>query len=88
LAWAIEYTETAQRQLRKFDKSEARRILDFLDQRIAKLEDPRTLGNAMQGSLGAFWTYRVGDYRVLCDIQDANVRVLVIRIGNRKEVYR
>ena len=88
MAWAIEYTETAQRQLRKLDKPTARRILDFLDQRIAKLEDPRTNGKALQGPLGAFWSYRVGDYRVVCDIQDAALRVLVIRIGNRKEVYR
>jgi mRNA interferase RelE/StbE len=88
LAWAIEYTETAQRQLRKLDKPTARRILDFMDERIAGAKDPRSVSKALQGPLGSFWSYRVGDFRVICEIQDPAIRILVIRIGNRKEVYR
>jgi mRNA interferase RelE/StbE len=88
LAWTIEYAETARKQLRKLDKLAARRIVDFMDERIAPSDDPRELGKALKGSLGDLWRYRVGDYRVLCDIQDGVLTVLVLRIGNRREVYR
>jgi mRNA interferase RelE/StbE len=88
LAWIIEYTDTAKQQLSKLDKPSARRIMDYMDERIAVLDNPRSTGKALTGPLGGFWRYRVGDYRVICDIQDAAVRVLVVRIGNRKNVYR
>jgi len=88
LAWKIKYAETPKKQLRKLDKSAARRIVDFMDERIAPLDDPRELGKALKGSLGDLWRYRVGDYRVLCDIQDGVLTVLVLQIGNRREIYR
>ncbi len=88
MAWTIEYTETARRELRKIDKPVARRILDFLDNRVAKQDDPRKLGRALSGPLGNLWRYRVGDYRVICNIQHQTVTVLVLRIGHRREVYR
>ena len=88
MAWTIEYTETAKKQLRKLDKLAARRIVDFMDERVAPSDDPRTLGKALKGSLGDPWRYRVGDYRILCDIQDGVLTVLVLQIGNRREVYR
>lgn len=88
MAWIIEYTDTAKQQLSKLDKPSARRIMDYMDERIAVLDNPRSTGKALTGPLGGFWRYRVGDYRVICDIQDAAVRVLVVRIGNRKNVYR
>jgi mRNA interferase RelE/StbE len=88
LAWTIEYAETAKKQLRKLDKVLARRIVDFMDERIARSDNPRELGKTLKGSLGDLWRYRVGDYRVLCDIQDGVLTVLVLQIGNRREVYR
>jgi mRNA interferase RelE/StbE len=88
LAWAIEYAETAKKQLRKLDKSVARRIVDFMDERVSQGDDPRTLGKALKGSLGDLWRYRVGDYRILCDIEEQVLTVLVLQIGNRREVYR
>ena len=88
MAWTIEYAETAKKQLRKLDKPSARRIVDFMDERVAPSDDPRTLGKALKGSLGDLWRYRVGDYRILCDIQDGVLTVLVLQIGNRREVYR
>jgi mRNA interferase RelE/StbE len=88
LAWIIEYTDTAKEQLSKLDKPSARRIMDYMEERIAVLDNPRSTGKALTGPLGGFWRYRVGDYRVICDIQDAVVRVLVVRIGSRKNVYR
>ena len=88
MAWTVDYTETAQKQLRKLDKQVARRILDFLDERVAASEDPRSIGKALSGPLGSFWRYRIGEYRLICDIQDGQLRVLVVQIGNRREVYR
>ncbi len=70
MAWTIDYTDTAKQQLRKLDKHMARRIVDFMDERIAGLENPRSSGKALTGPLGGFWRYRVGDFRVVCDIQD------------------
>jgi len=89
LAWTIEYTETARKQLRKLDKQIARRILDFINERISGEHNPRDTGKALTGNLlGAFWRYRIGDFRIICDIQDAKLCVLVVQIGNRREVYR
>ena len=88
MAWTVDYTETARKQLRKLDKQVARRILDFLDERVAAAEEPRSTGKALTGPLGSFWRYRVGEYRIICDIQDGRLRVLVVQIGNRCEVYR
>jgi mRNA interferase RelE/StbE len=88
LAWAIEYAASATAQLRKLDKPVARRILDFMDERIAPLQDPRSTGKALTGPLGGFWRYPVGDCRVICDIQDGALVVLVVQVGNRREVYR
>ncbi|MHB9100933.1 MAG: type II toxin-antitoxin system RelE family toxin [Sulfuricella sp.] len=89
MVWTIDYTESARRQLRKLDKQTARRILDFMDERIAAQEDPRNTGKALTGPmLGAYWRYRIDDYRIICDIQDGALCVLVIEIGNRREVYR
>ena len=89
MAWRIELTASAVRQLGKLDKAEAKRLTTFLRQRIAALDDPRSMGKALTGpQLGAFWRYRVGDYRIICDIQDRVLCVLVIEIGNRREVYR
>jgi mRNA interferase RelE/StbE len=88
LAWTIEYADTAKGQLRKLDKQTARRIVDFMDERIAGLENPRNSGKALTGPRGGFWRYRVGDCRVICDIQDDALRVLVVQVGNRREIYR
>lgn len=88
MAWTIDYTDSAKQQLRKLDKQTARRIIDYMDERIAPLEDPRSTGRALKGPLGDFWRYRVGDCRVICHIQDGALRVLVVRIGKRSEVYR
>ncbi|MGD0097379.1 MAG: type II toxin-antitoxin system RelE/ParE family toxin [Terracidiphilus sp.] len=88
MVWKIDYAETAKKQLRKLGKPVARRILDFMDERVAPSDDPRAMGKALKGPLGELWRYRVGDYRVICDIQDRVLTVLVLQIGNRREVYR
>ncbi|MEO8407373.1 MAG: type II toxin-antitoxin system RelE/ParE family toxin [Oxalobacteraceae bacterium] len=88
MAWTIDYADTAKAQLRKLDKQTARRILDYMDQRISALENPRSTGKGLTGPLGGLWRYRVGDCRVICDIQDNALRVLVVQVGNRRDVYR
>ena len=88
MAWTIDYAESAKGQLRKLDKQAARRIVDYMDERVAGLDNPRSTGKALTGPLGNLWRYRVGDYRVICELQDGVLRVLVVQIGNRREVYR
>jgi mRNA interferase RelE/StbE len=88
LAWTVDYAETAKQQLRKLDRQTARRIVDFMDERVVALENPRATGKALTGPLGGLWRYRVGDCRVICDLQDSALRVLVVQVGNRREVYR
>jgi mRNA interferase RelE/StbE len=89
MAWRIEFDPAAERELGKLDPPIARRILAFLHDRVAPLDDPRSLGEALKGSrLGEFWKYRVGDYRVIAGIEDAVLRILIVRVGNRREVYR
>lgn len=89
MSWNINYTDTAKKQLKKLDRQVALRIVDFMDERIAGLDDPRSTGKALTGLLlGAYWRYRVGEYRIICDIQDGVLCVLVIEVGNRKEVYK
>ena len=89
MAWRIEFEDAALKELAKLDKPVARRILAFLRERVAQLDDPRSVGEALKGSkLGEFWKYRVGDYRIVAHIEDGALRVLVLKVGNRREVYR
>jgi len=89
MAWRIEVSEAADRSLDKLDPQVARRILKFLDERVSRLDDPRSIGEALRGpKLGELWKYRVGDYRLICDIQDDRLLILVLRVGNRREIYR
>jgi mRNA interferase RelE/StbE len=88
LAWTINYTNSALKSLRKLDKPEAQRIVEYLTDRIADLDDPRELGKPLKGELGVFWRYRVGDYRILCDIQDDELVILAAVIGHRRSIYQ
>jgi len=89
MGWKIEFDENAERELKKLDPQIAKRILTFLFNRVAPLENPRSIGKALKGSkLGSFWRYRVGDFRIVTCIEDDAVRVLVVRVGNRRQIYR
>lgn len=89
MVWRIEFDAGATKELGKLDKPVAKRITAFLKERVLASGDPRSLGEALKGStLGDFWKYRVGDYRIICAIEDDRLCVLVVRIGNRREVYR
>lgn len=89
MAWEIEFETAAERELDKLDPQIARRLLKFLYERIARLDDPRSIGEALKGSkLGDLWKYRVGDYRIIASVEDKVLLILVVRVGNRREVYR
>jgi mRNA interferase RelE/StbE len=89
LAWQIEFDPAAVKELGKLDKPVARRIVQFLRERVASSDDPRSLGEALRGDeLGSFWKYRPGDYRIVAEIIGKRVKIIVIRIGYRREVYR
>ncbi len=89
MAWNVELSAEVDRALCKLDVQHTKRILRFLHERVAKLDDPRSIGKALRGSrLGEFWKYRVGDYRLMCKIEDRRLVVLVLRVGHRKEIYR
>jgi len=89
LGWQIELTDTAKKQLSKLGKAEAKRITIFLRQRLALLDDPHATGKALKGNrFGGLWRYRVDDYRLICQIQDERLVILIVEIGNRREIYR
>lgn len=89
MTWKVELDPAAERELDKLDPQMARRVLTFLHTRVAVLDDPRSIGEALKGSkLGEFWKYRLGDYRIVSSIEDGALRILVVKIGNRREVYR
>ena len=89
MAWKIELSPLALNNLSQLDPQIARRILKLLHDRLAPMDDPRSVGEALRGSrLGEFWKYRVGDYRIIASIEDGQLLIFVVRIGNRREVYR
>jgi len=89
MAWNVELSQRADKELSKLDPQDARRILKFLFERVATLGDPRSIGEALHGSrLGEFWRYRVGDYRLITKIEDDRLLILVLRVGHRSEIYR
>lgn len=87
MARKVEYTGTAKAQLKKLDPGVARRIVEFMDKRVTAA-DPRRIGRALTGPLGHLWRYRVGHYRVVCELPDACVRVLVVMVSGRDKAYR
>jgi len=89
LVWLIEFLPSAEKQLSKFDPKVAKRILEFCRERLAVQIDPRVLGEALKGKLyGDYWRYRLGDYRIIASIQDKEISILIVSIGDRKRVYK
>lgn len=89
MTWIIDLDPNAEKELEKLDKQQAKRILQFLFDRVAPLENPRIIGEALKGSrFDSLWKYRVGDYRIISSIEDDTSRIIVVKIGDRKEIYR
>jgi len=88
MAWSLEFVPEAGKDLMKLDRAAAARIVKTLEERIASLTDPRSLGAPLKGEHEGYWRWRIGDYRVIARIEDEKVTILVVRVGHRKEVYR
>lgn len=89
MGWLIKFDDRALKSLSKLDRQTAKRITIFLRERVSVLENPRTIGGSLSGKdMGTYWKYRVGDYRIVADIDDGTVTILVVKIGHRREVYR
>ncbi|MER8696786.1 type II toxin-antitoxin system RelE/ParE family toxin [Mesorhizobium opportunistum] len=86
MAWTLEYARSARKFFEKLDPKTRHRIRDFIENGIAALDNPREAGKALKGPLATFWRYRVGDYRIICDVQDSRLVVLVITIGHRGDI--
>jgi len=87
VSWTINFSEVALKQLKKLDKSMAKRIIDYLDKRISTAKNPKQQGKALAYNKAGLWRYRVGDYRIICQINDETITILVLQIGHRKEIY-
>jgi len=89
MAWIVELDPSAEKELDKLDPQQAKRILKFLFERVCHLDDPRSIGEALKGSrFNTLWKYRIGDYRVIASLEDSIARILIVKIGDRKEIYR
>ena len=89
MAFEIQFDPDAIKDLKRLDKAVQQRLIGFLKERVAPLENPRQLGEALTGAtLGNYWKYRVADWRIVCDIQEKRIVVRVLRVGNRRDVYR
>jgi len=87
LAWTLRISETARRQLKKLDRSTAQTLLRYLNRLVQETEDPRQRGKGLTANLTGLWRYRVGDYRVICDIQNGELVVLVLQVTHRSQAY-
>ena len=87
MAWKIEVTETAKKQLSKLDHQVQAEIVTYLRERIQTDEDPRRFGAPLRKELASRWKYRVGDYRIICEIQADTILVLVLMVGHRSKIY-
>ena len=87
MSWDYKLTDAAIKQMRKMGAEGRKRIFAYLDANIANCDDPRQFGKALKGDLGEYWRYRVEDYRILCEIKDEELIVLVVKVGNRRDIY-
>ena len=87
MAWAIKFERSAKKDLARLDRKAQADIWKYLQDRIATDEDPKRFGDPLVGDLSGLWKYRVGSYRVIVEIRDQEVVILVVRVGHRKNVY-
>ncbi len=87
IKWNLRFQKDAKKEFLKLDPQIQRRILQYFKERILTIDNPRTLGKSLTGNLNEFWRYRVGDYRIICKIEDDNIIITVVMVGHRREVY-
>lgn len=88
MAWTIEYARSVRKTVKKLSPDTRHRIRDFLEHRLTSMDNPRELGKPLRGRLATLWRYRVGDYRIVCELRDSTLVVLVVHIGQRDKVYK
>jgi len=88
MTWQVKFTNMAAKQFSTLDKPVKQRIISFLENRLATMDNPKQIGKALQGTLSEYWAYRVGNYRILTQHQDEQLLILVVEVGHRKEVYK
>ena len=88
MKYKILFDKKADKQLRKIDKTQQRIIVNWIIKNLENTNDPRVFGKALKGNLKDYWRYRVGDYRIIAEINDAEVKILIIEIGHRKDIYK
>jgi mRNA interferase RelE/StbE len=86
--WKISFEKAAEKQFDKLSRETQAQITKYLYQRVTVQPDPRFLGKALTGQLQGYWRYHVGDHRIICQIRDKELLILVIEVGHRREVYR
>ena len=88
MSWTIKFNDVAEKQLKKLDKPTQIRLLDYLEQRIENCKNPRHFGESLKVNKSGLWRYRVGDYRIICEILDTELVVMALAIGHRRVIYR
>jgi len=87
MSWVYKFDRRALKELQKLGKQDQREIIAYLDERVAGEEDPRRFGKGLKADLAGLWRYRVGDFRILCQIHDGELLVLVVAVGHRRNIY-
>ena len=87
MTWRVEFDNRARKELRKLDVATQDRILKWMRDNLSTDNDPRRMGSSLKGRMKGLWRYRVNDYRIICQIQDDKVLILVVRIGHRRDIY-
>ena len=88
MTYSAKFSEKAEKSLQKMDKFQAKLIYNWVLNNLDGCKDPRAIGKPLTANLQGYWRYKIGSYRLICDIQDNVCRVIVIKAGHRKEVYR
>ncbi len=88
MPWVYRFDDRALREFRKLDRRTQEQILQYCEKRLKGPIDPRTFGHGLTGHFRGLWRYRVGDYRLICEIKDGELIILVLAIGHRREIYR
>lgn len=88
MSYTVKYHKRALKNLQRLDKSQASLILAWIEKNLVSTNNPRQFGKALQGKLAEYWRYRIGNYRIIANINDLNIQILIVDAGHRKDIYR
>ncbi len=87
MRWKVQISDQAVKELKKLDRVNREMIITYIEQRIEGCENPRSFGEPLKENLSGYWRYRIGQYRLICEIEDSVITVYVVTIGHRRQVY-